>query len=300
MDKYGGGGRGSAQDRSVWIKAYGGGPYIQDRAKGSRAVANLSVSILGAIQPDRLAEMGKLDSDGLLQRFLPVMMRNARPGRDLPRDPSVRRAVTDLFARFDSLPPAVFLLSEEARTVYRRMDEDMTLALRLTNPSPAFGSFCGKLPRTFATLALLLHCIDVVEGRAGPTDEVSEATAIAADHIVRTFLIPHGRLFYSQLAGHTDVSQQRAIAAAICRQAGPVIVLRDLVRGTHCLRKLNAADTQSALFPFVGGGWLTPLDRGPGNNRWHVTPGLAERFAREVEAQAVLAAEIQQRLRSKG
>src|SRR5829696_7415846 len=27
MDKYGGGGRGAAQDRSIWLRAFDGGPY---------------------------------------------------------------------------------------------------------------------------------------------------------------------------------------------------------------------------------------------------------------------------------
>ena len=37
-------------------------------------------------KPERLAEMGRLDTDGLIQRFLPVMMDEARPYRDEPRD----------------------------------------------------------------------------------------------------------------------------------------------------------------------------------------------------------------------
>ena len=43
-------------------------------------IANLSTSIIGGIQPARLAELPGLASDGLLQRFLPC----ADLDRDIP------------------------------------------------------------------------------------------------------------------------------------------------------------------------------------------------------------------------
>lgn len=76
MDRYGGGTRAANADRAFWLKAYDGGPHSHDRvSRGEIYIGNLSTSILGGIQPAKLNEMEGLTSDGLLQRFVPTMMR---------------------------------------------------------------------------------------------------------------------------------------------------------------------------------------------------------------------------------
>jgi hypothetical protein len=83
LEKYGGK-SGSNSDRAFYLKAYDGGSYTRDRIVGGEIfVENLSISMLGGIQPDKLAELKGLTSDGLLQRFIRVMMR--APG--LAQDP---------------------------------------------------------------------------------------------------------------------------------------------------------------------------------------------------------------------
>lgn len=68
--------------RSTWLKAYDGGPYSVTRVgRQTGIIENLSVSILGGIQPDRLRGMKDLMDDGLLQRFISVMMRRAAMGQ---------------------------------------------------------------------------------------------------------------------------------------------------------------------------------------------------------------------------
>ena len=83
MDKYSGA-RGAQKDRAFWLQAYNGGSYTVDRVtRGSVFIPNLSVSILGGIQPEpirKLADGG--EDDGLLQRFIPIMLRPAVGGRD--------------------------------------------------------------------------------------------------------------------------------------------------------------------------------------------------------------------------
>ena len=57
MEKYGGKG-GGGSDRAFWLQAYDGGPYTVDRiSRGELHIEKLSVSILGGIQPERLAEI---------------------------------------------------------------------------------------------------------------------------------------------------------------------------------------------------------------------------------------------------
>ena len=77
FDRYGSG----ASSRAFYLTAFNGGPYLKDRVgKGTRddeaeiRVENLALNILGGIQPDRLSRLRDLTSDGLLQRFLVVLM----------------------------------------------------------------------------------------------------------------------------------------------------------------------------------------------------------------------------------
>jgi Protein of unknown function (DUF3987) len=85
MEKYGGG-KAANSDRAFWLETYNGGPQVVDRiGRGTSAVENLSASILGGIQPDKLAAIHGLADDGLLQRFIPVMTRGGTFRLTLPR-----------------------------------------------------------------------------------------------------------------------------------------------------------------------------------------------------------------------
>jgi hypothetical protein len=69
FDKYGGGGG----DRAFWIETFGGRSYRYDRVRldDSLDIPFCAVSILGAIQPDRLHSMLLSgDDDGLASRFI--------------------------------------------------------------------------------------------------------------------------------------------------------------------------------------------------------------------------------------
>jgi Protein of unknown function (DUF3987) len=80
MEKYSGTGKtGHSIDRAFWLQAYDGRPYRVDRvSRGEMRVDNLSAGICAVIQPDVLFKtVETLTLDGLLQRFIPVMMRGS-------------------------------------------------------------------------------------------------------------------------------------------------------------------------------------------------------------------------------
>jgi hypothetical protein len=68
FDKYGGGGA----DRAFAIEMYGGRSYVIDRMKNHSPlmIPRLSISVVGGIQPDKLAELISGPDDGLIARFL--------------------------------------------------------------------------------------------------------------------------------------------------------------------------------------------------------------------------------------
>ncbi|MCB4825570.1 DUF3987 domain-containing protein [Roseicella aerolata] len=62
----------SGTDRPFWLEAYNGGSYKVDRQKHPDpiSIGNLTVSMFGTIQPDRLAAITQSADDGLPSRFL--------------------------------------------------------------------------------------------------------------------------------------------------------------------------------------------------------------------------------------
>jgi hypothetical protein len=241
-------------------------------------VRNLCVSIFSAVQPEVLAKMGPLDSDGLLQRFIPLMVRDGQPGADVAKSPGIYRDYASLLEGIGRFSPRDILLTCEARELFFTLDADMHVALK---GGDSFGSFCGKLGRNFLAITLLLHACEVVEERAGATEPVALETAQRAERIVRNFILPHARAFYSDDRALNDA---RGIAAAIVRLPGPRITLRELMRTTRALRDLDAAEVQRKLFPFIAHEWITPVSTSPGNNKWTKAAGLAERFAQELQS----------------
>ena len=120
-------------------------------------VENMALSILGGIQPDRLVKLGDLTSDGLLQRFLTVLMKPAKQG-DLKYP--VRKAEADyenLIKSINGKLPQNYHFADEACDV---RDEVFTLLHSLETVdgfSTALLGAIGKLRGYFARICLVLH-----------------------------------------------------------------------------------------------------------------------------------------------
>lgn len=88
MDKYNGG-KGAQADRAFWLQSFEGGPYAVNRVtRGSAIIPNVSVSLVGGIQPEPIRKIaGDAVDDGLLQRLFPISLRTASIGADDPMPP---------------------------------------------------------------------------------------------------------------------------------------------------------------------------------------------------------------------
>jgi hypothetical protein len=73
MERYGQSGQGMSE-RSFWLQARNGGAYSTDRiTRGSIYVPNLSITIIGGIQPEPMRKVaGNSTDDGLIQRLTPA------------------------------------------------------------------------------------------------------------------------------------------------------------------------------------------------------------------------------------
>ena len=274
MEKYGGG-KAANSDRAFWLEAYNGGPYVVDRVeRGSLAVENLSASILGGIQPDKLAEIHGLTNDGLLQRFIPVMTRAGKFRVDAPADTS---DYDRLIERLTKMKPATVILADDAHKVMEELHRQLHDLQQVGEGiAQGFVGFVGKLAGYAGSLALILHLIS-----ANPRHSlVSRQTVENVKKLVLDFILPHAYEFYRTADTVTEGDRIRRIASWIVTSGVKVVNARDLVRNVTGMRGLKTRDIHARVSPLVAGGWLVPEDvrLGPENTKWFVNPAVARQF----------------------
>jgi hypothetical protein len=292
MEKYGGPSKGAA-DRAFWLQAYDGGSYLIDRiSRGELRVKNLSVTILGGIQPARLAELHGLTSDGLLQRFLPVMMGPSDFPQDQPSDGSLGH-YAGLTRSLINARPEKLLLDDSA---VEAMEDIRRYLYRIEQASGGlaggFQAFVGKLPGIAGSLALILHHISNPHERAC---RVERATVEGARRIVVDFIVKHAFEFYRAAGTVTDGDRIQRLASYILTSKKTRIVPSDLTTNVRLFRGMTLFEVNRHVSPLVAGGWLKPEETsGPLANAWTVEPAvftqLAERPAIEERSKAELAA----------
>ena len=122
-------------------------------------VDNLALGILGGIQPDRLTKLGDLTSDGLLQRFLVVLMKSAKLG-----DPDYPVAIAEteyekLIKSINALPARNYHFSDEAFEVRDDVRSYLHKLEQVDGFPPSLIGAIGKLKGYFARICLVLHVI---------------------------------------------------------------------------------------------------------------------------------------------
>jgi len=150
--------------RAFYLSCWNGGPYLKDRVgKGIRdqdaeiRVDNLALCILGGIQPDRLAKFRDLTSDGLLQRFLVVLMAPAERGDEYHPVALEEADYEKLIKSINGAPLEKYLFADDALEVRDRVG-DYLHKLEMVDgfPTALIGAI-GKLKGYFARICLVLH-----------------------------------------------------------------------------------------------------------------------------------------------
>lgn len=210
---------GRENERPFYLEAWNGkGSHSIDRiGRGSLFVPALTLGVLGGIQPAKLMSYiyGALDgedgADGLLQRFQMFVWPDRPPKwvnvDRYPNTQAKNRAfeIYDALDRLDVL--TLGLDAQEGAIPGLHFDEDAQeladgwrdeLMHRIRTPeidrTPAFQAHLAKYPSLFASLALIFHLIDVVDGKA--TGRVSfEAAELAVQWCA--YLEEHAKKIYA-------------------------------------------------------------------------------------------------------
>jgi hypothetical protein len=291
MEKYSGSARGAAADRAFWLQAFDGGPYTVDRiGRGETHIRNLSVSLLGGIQPARLAELHGLTSDGLLQRFIAVMMGPSTLAEDHHCDDAAyNRLVHELI----SAKPRRFVFDDDALLVMNLLRRELhDLEQASGGLADGFQAFVGKLAGLSGALAIILHM--AADPQANVTRDIDAATASRVRDIVLNFILPHAFEFYRTAESTTNGDRLKRIASWILTSNQTVITARDATRNAACLRGLSLFELTERISPLVAAGWLDPVDRTPVNKAWRINPNVAHQFAKQREVEETRKARVAQ------
>ena len=286
MDKYAG--RGASKDRGFWLQSFHGGPYALNRiARGSAMIENLSVSLLGGIQPDPIRKIAEdTVDDGLLQRLLPIVLRRGVAGRDAPNSQAARRyddLITQLHER--KHPGAPLQFDDAALAIREELERKHLDLMAYEVIDRKLAAHIGKYDGLFARLCLLWHCI---EGTSELIVTVQTAQRVA--DFMRQFLLPHATAFYAgMLRLSDDHDRLTKVAGYILAKGLTRITNRDVQHGNRAMRGLERQEIENVFAQLGALGWLLPAlgSRWSAPLHWQVNPEVHRRFAERAEREAI-------------
>jgi putative DNA primase/helicase len=282
--------QGHENDRSFYCEAWAGtSAYTYDRiSRGTLHIQAACVSILGGIQPGRLARylremFAGHGDDGLIQRFQLAVYPDVSPSwQNVDRAPNLEarqrvvKVVTALsnldaaaFGALAAAPDAVPCLrfAEDAQARVDQWREEIECKIRgADGEHPVVVSHLAKYRSLLPSLALLFHLTDTADGSPpGPVSLASfELAAAWCD-----FLEEHARRIYQSLTAGVDLTV-RLLASKLI--AGKLGTLPTTFRARDVYRQQWAglADREAvalALGVLVDLGWLRCDEEPPSPSR---------------------------------
>lgn len=278
----------SGEDRSAWVVSYEGEPYEMDRVgAGSIHADNLAVSIYGNIQPRVYREnVQQLSADGLLQRFLPAILRSSKTklGNPIPEYLTKNAAWENTLRLIYSMPPMTYRLSQAAYSTFRGFQawyEQTKHEERMLQSPDEYMTAFGKLEGTTGRLLLVCHLIE------NPFSlEVSDDLLQRVIRIVKGYVIPALRYSLGEL-GTVDSFESWLMDYLIQYSDKSMISLSDIKSSARRqIEKMTPAAQNNLVLltmaTFEKYQWVMRMDDRTrefyGTAQWAVNPALAENY----------------------
>ena len=296
MDKYGGGGRGAQKDRAFWLQSFNGGSYTVNRVgRGASFIPNLSVCLLGGIQPELIRSIARdTHDDGLLQRLFPIVLQPAKMGKDVPM-PDVINEYDALISKCHQLRKPLrggmlevpIRFSPAAQRIWEevtRRNFDLSTSWEAVNVKLA--AHIGKYDGMFARLCLLWHCIEAHGDR--PASVVPEEVATRVRDFLFGYLYQHVVAFYTDVVGLSDRQDKvMAVAGWILTHRPASVTVRAVRRGDRIMRGMDNDEAEAVLHQLDAFGWLDPVPAIRRDSKeWKVDPRVYELFDERAEEEA--------------
>lgn len=227
----------SGEDRSAWVVAYESEHYEMDRVgAGSIHAENFAVSIYGNIQPQVFKQnVAALSADGMLQRFVPAILRGSKTklGHPIPDYMTSAAAWENTLRLTYALPVQTYHLSAEAYEVYRAFQswyEDAKRDERVLDSGSEYMTAFGKLEGLAGRLMLLFHVIECPF-----SNQVNEDIVHRVINLVRGYIIPAYRYALGEVGGVIQNDFDKWIVDHVIQISGDtqMIDLRTLKRSAR-------------------------------------------------------------------
>ena len=278
----------SGEDRSSWVVSYESESYLMDRVgAGAIHAENLAVSIYGNIQPDIYRKaLAALTEDGLLQRFIPALLRRGKTKKNQPVPDELTSASQweNLLRLTYALPTMNYKLSPEAYDLFRSFQdwyEQRKIDEAVLQASNSFMTAFGKIEGTLGRLALVMHLIEQPFGTYVSGDTMSRAI-----RVVQTYVVPALRHSIDGL-GESSPFQAWIADWIVCNCDRASVTLGLLrARAFKQIEHLTPFAANNIIIRCMGvleeGGWVTRIDDGSQEYRhyaeWAVNPKIITQF----------------------
>jgi hypothetical protein len=283
LNRYANGG----SDRAHWLEAWAAAGVTVNRRSRPQPLhlAKFPVSVVGSVQPDRLAEALSGSDDGMAARFLyawpPVPKYTSLLDRRIPDDDTALAMLNAIAAvAADPDQPLTLAFDDEALRAFDAFLERLHAESEAEGSSGLLAGWLGKGRGTVARLAgalALLHWSAHADEPAPRT--VDRDTVEAACALWRGYFRPHAETVFAQ-AGKTDRDRLARKAVRWLRAMKPSEVGTRHIRREALSQTADAVETESVMARLEEAGFLRPAPTTTGPlggrpaKRWHVNPAV--------------------------
>lgn len=280
---------GGGEDRSTWTLGHEGSSYERDRVVSNTTFAeNFAVSMYGNIQPHILKRyINDLSDDGLLQRFIPAVLRSNfnKVGTPVLESNSIMPqweiTVRQLFALKENtytLTPEAYQKFRDFQHWYEQFKKDKEF---YSQDGHIFMTAIGKIEGLVGRIALVFHLIET-----DFTPSVSVDTMQRAIAFVKDYVIPSYNFTYSEIGGAKEYIFSIWLTNYIIKKSTKVIILTlsEIKRaGYRQFNQMQINDNfkkdalvrdEMALIESYG--WVVPV--GVKDAKWQIREELTHQF----------------------
>lgn len=279
----------SGEDRSAWVVAYESEYYEMDRVgAGSIHADNFAVSIYGNIQPQVFKQnVALLAADGMLQRFVPAILRGAKTklGHPIPEYMTSAASWENTLRLTYALPVQTYKLSTEAFTAFREFQAWYEAAKqdeRVLDSGSEYMTAFGKLEGLAGRLILMFH---IIESPFSP--EVKADVVHRVVELVKGYVIPAYRYSLGEVGGVIQNDFDQWVVDYIIQNSADMqmIDLRSLKRSAR--RKLEGKTewqkdqaVMDAMLVLEQAAWAIQVESDYNKRKvtWALNPSLATMF----------------------
>ena len=270
----------SSDDRGAWIQAYEAGTYAMDRVGSGYMISNnFAATIYGNLQPKVLAsEIPKMANDGLLQRFIPGIIRADKttitqrvPKSNFKDD--YESQIRNVFA----MGKKNYYLDDDAAKAFRDYQiwfERARQDNRVLNVDDVYMTAFSKLESTVARIALIFHAYT-----SPLNDFVSGDTMAQAIKFVRFYVVPALKFCYQSTFDTLDQWIVDYVTSVV--GIADTVSMSEIRRsGSRTFEGLSQQDTQQKIIDVMyileSMEWVVNVMDTRHSKIWAINPTLVE------------------------